>query len=262
MANAKKKKTTAKRAVKSAAKQATNAAVKTAKASQAEWAQQSAKLYQLPFAQGDVGEATKQAAATMQSATENMMRMGNDAMQQWWSAAQQTASNPEAVAEQAKAKVNDMFRTIPGFDPRAAEEAQAKMASFTRDSAEQLNKSAQQAGRTLNEAMDLTRQNAETLMEVTNIAATINKELAAEVVSYANRSFAQNVELSKQVLACRTLNDMFDLSSRFMKTNLDGFFSESVKLSEMMFRCATEVSEPLNERFSESSERLSRTLVA
>ena len=81
-------------------------------------------------------------------------------------------------------------------------------------------------------------------------------------MNYANKNFSQNVELSKEVLQIRTLNDLFDLGTRFMKTNLDSFFSQSVKLSEKLFQTATEVSEPLNERISESADRISKAMAA
>ncbi len=280
MATAKKKKATAKRVTKHVAKAATHPSVKAARDiqhdMQSAWQQHSAKLYQLPFAQGDAAEVTKQAAASMQSATENFMRMGSDALKQWWSAAQSGATNPDFIAAQAKGKVNELFANVPGYSQLAANlpnfsnlqqhfdasQAQEKLAHFGRESAEQFTKSAQGVGRALNEAMDISRENAEAVVEVSTVAVGLSKELGAEVINYLNRNFSQNVELSKQVLACRTLNDLFDLGSRFMKTNLDGFFSESVKLSELMFQASNEVSEPLNDRISESSERLSKALAA
>ncbi len=253
-----KKKSSAKRPVKSAAKKTVKPAVKAARAAQSAWTQQSAQL--LPFngfSSGDMGDVSKQA--------ESMMKMGQDAMQQWWTAAQSAASNPQAVANEAKAKVNDMFKNIPSFqgmpnfDPSKAQE---QFSGFARESAQQLSKSAGSCTKAMNEAMAISKESATTLAEVSNIAVALTKEIGAEMVSYCNKTFSQNVELSKQVLACRTLNDMFDLSSKFMKTNLDSFFSESVKMSELMFQASTDVSEPLNAHVSESSERLSKALAA
>ena len=88
-----KKKTSAKRTVKYAAKSQSSArqtsqnaarpsaanwvssnAAEWQKGAQ-DWAKQSAKMYQLPFAQGDVDAATKQAAENVKSATENAVKM-------------------------------------------------------------------------------------------------------------------------------------------------------------------------------------------
>lgn len=258
MATAKKKRSTAKRAVKHVAKAAAamQPSVKAARATES-WTQ-SAKL--LPFP--DMNEA----ASVAQSAAENMMRMSQDAMSQWWNVAQSAGATakPEAMAREMQARAADIFGhaampSLPNFNASAAQE---QLSAFTRESAEQLGRTASSCNKAMSEAMAISKESAETLVEVSNIAVALTKELGAELINFSNKSFAQNVELSKQVLACRTLNDMFDLSSRFMKTNLDSFFSESVKLSELMFQASTDVSEPLNERFTESSERLSKAIAA
>lgn len=213
-----------------------------------EWAKQSAKLYQFPGAEN--------AAASMQSATENMMKMGSEMMQQMFGQAKKAAFNSDAFS------TGNMFRNapqMPGFD---ASEAQERVSNFARESAEQLSKSSTNTQRAMHEAAALGRENMQVLMDVANIATTVSKEMGAEYVNYLNKLFSQNVELSKQVLTCRTLNDMFDLSSRMLKTNLDGFFTESVKMSEMLFQCATDVSEPLNERMSETTERMTKVMAA
>jgi hypothetical protein len=227
-----------------------------------DWAKESAKLYQMPFAQGDVNAAAQQAANTMKSATENMSKMGNEWMQQLFgqqakaNAAQ--AFNPQAMMQQFQQQFAHM-PSMPQFD---ASSMQKKLADMVRESSEQLAKSSQGATRAAEEAADVARENLEATVEVGNLAVNVSKELMAEIISYMNKQFTQNVELSKQALSCRTLNDMFDLSTRIMKCNLDAFFSESVKISEMLFQCATDVSEPLNERVSETTERMTKAMAA
>ena len=209
-----------------------------------EWANQSAKMYQMPFGQNEAQDA----ATSMQSATESMMKMSTDMLQQMMEQAKKAGFAPEQFSQQ-----------MPGFSPSAAHE---KMTGFARESAEQMSKSSTNATRTMNEAMSVTRENLQVMMDVSNISVSVAKQLGAEWVSYMNKTFAQNTELSKQMLSCRTLNDLFDLGSRTMKTNLDSFFSESVKMSEMLFQCATDVSEPLNERMSETTERMTKAMAA
>ena len=272
MATAQKKKTTAKRAVKSqpaksAAKSAYSAATRStqkpaakASASSAPWANNSANLYQLPFAQKDMEQAGKQAAEKMES----MFRASSDAMQQFWNQAQSAANQkPDAVFAKLKAQAGDVFGNalpkMPNFNPA---EVQEKLTKFSREAAEQLARSTSSSSHAANEAASLSRENAEALVEVANITIALLKEISAESVNYANKNFSQNVELSKEVLQIRTLNDLFDLGTRFMKTNLDSFFSQSVKLSEKLFQTATEVSEPLNERISESADRISKAMAA
>ena len=306
-----------------APKAAANTAAWTQK-SASEWAKQSAKLYQLPFAQGDLNAASKQAAETFQSASDNAMKMGADMLQQFFGQAAPKADfkaafvkgsfNPQDMFSFAKQlpnmgdlfgklpqgadffsklpqgadlfsklpdlsalfgklpqgadffsklpQVNEFFAHLPkmpNFDPASVQD---KFASFARESAEQLSKTTGSTGRALNEAVELGRENTEAVAEVANLAVTMSKEVTAEVIGYLNKVFSQNVDLSKQVMHCRTLNDVFDLIGKATKTNLDSFFSENVKLSEMLFQCATDVSEPLNDRISETTERLTKALAA
>ena len=284
MASAKKK-TTAKRATKPTVKYATKAQASAAHATQStahnaahagsewlkkgaaewqngasEWAKNSAKMYQLPFGQNDAGDVAKNAAASVQSATENMMKMSSDWMSQMFgnmtNAGKKSAFSAEAF------NPSTMFQFAPAAKAFDVSSTQEKMGSFTRESMEHMTKAAGNHQHFANEAMHVTRENAQTAAEVANTTVTISKEIGAEMMAYLNKMFAQNVELSKQTLSCRTLNDMFDLATRMMKTNLDGFFSESVKLSEMLFQCATDVSEPLNERVSQTTERLTRAMAA
>ncbi|PZP85233.1 MAG: hypothetical protein DI582_06605 [Azospirillum brasilense] len=272
-----KKKPTAKRVVKAAVKTQTRAAhaaasvAKSAASKQGEWARQSAdwaqqganewakqsaKMYQLPFAAGDVNEATRQAAEQVKSATESFVRAGNDMMSQMFGGAADPMAQWKGLFNQAAQRMPSMAG-LPG-----ANEAAAKMQNLARESADQMARTTGTANRAMGEAMELARENAEAMVECSNIAISVSKEIGAELITYANKTFSQNVELGKQLLSCRTLNDMFDLSSKFMKTNLDSFFSESVKLSEKMFQCATDVSEPLNERLSDTSDRMSKVIAA
>lgn len=215
------------------------AKVKPAAAANQAWAQQSAKLY--PFAQmNGADDASAAATKQMQDAAEQMMKYSSDFMQQLFAA---------PLASDKKAN---------GF----AGDASNAFSKAARDGAAKLSKGADSAQRSLNDVVELGRENAEAIVEAGNIAVGVGKQVSAEVVNYVNKAFSNNVELSKQAFTCRTLNDMFDLNNKFVKSNLDAFFNESVKVSEMLFQCATDISEPLNERLSETTQRLSKTFAA
>lgn len=214
-------------AVKKAATAAKKPAAAKAAPKAASWKEQSAALY---------------GAGDVQKTAEQMMKAGGDMMNQFF------GNNGSKMAEQFKA----------AFDAKGAEKAFA----FGNDAAEQLNKTASTASRTMNEAAEISRDNAEAIVECGNIAVNVSKQMSSELIGFANKSFAQNVELSKQALACRTINDVFDLQNRAVQSGLDALFAESVKMSEMMFQCASDISEPLNERIAESADRLTKASAA
>ncbi|MFZ4124604.1 MAG: phasin family protein [Rickettsiales bacterium] len=254
---------------KSAAKKRAAAPLKSAAAKQASsqnWTQQSAKLYQLPFAQGDMNKAAKE----MQSMTEQAVKASTDLMQQFFGGTKGfDTSKLFGQFDPSKAFAQfDASKAFGQFDPskmlsQFADAAKgAEAFSFGKDAGAQLQKSAQGATKAVNEAVELSRENAEAAMQCGNVAVSVSKNISAELINYANKAFAQNVELSKQIFNCRTLNDMFDLSSKFFKSNLDGLFNESLKVSELAFQGASEISEPLNERISDSTERFVKAVAA
>lgn len=226
-----KKKSTARAKQQSKAKPAIKPSVKPAASANAAWAKQSAKLY--PFQSGAGAEQATQATKQMQEAAEQMMKYSSDLVQQF----------------------------ISPFTGDASSAAK-KAASFQNTAKDAVSRGADSAQRSINEVVELSRENAEALVEASNVAVGVTKQVSAEVANYVNKAFTNNVELSKQVFTCRTLNDMFDLNNKFMKSNLDAFFNESVKVSEMLFQCATDISEPLNERVTETTQRLAKTFAA
>lgn len=235
-----------------------------------DWAKQSAKLYQLPFAQGDVDAATKKAADTVKSATENMVKMSSDMMQKMFAGQEKTSAassfDPSAMFKQFQNSMPKMPQ-MASFDPAAImkqfQQQMPTMPNFDMGAAsEPLNKASQSATRAGAEAMEMSRENIAAITEALNVATTVSKELAADLVSFLNKQFAQNVEMGKQVMTCRTLNDMFDFSNRIVKANLDAFFSQSVTVSQKLFECMNNVSEPLNECAAKSTARMTKAMTA
>lgn len=164
-----------------------------------------------------------------------------------------TVSVADDVMSISTSAVKQLFAGNPVVDA-------AQFMGLGQESAVQLSKQADAASRSLNEIIELSKDNVDACVEASGIAVNASKTVGAELFSYANKSFSQNVELSKELFGCRTLNDMFDLQSKLMKTNLDSFFSESVKISELLFKYASHVSEPLNERVNVTTQRLSKSL--
>lgn len=238
---------------RNASRNRSTSSVKRASAANAAFAQQSAKLYQLPFAQEDVGEAARQASETMRATAENMMKASNDMMQQFFAQAPQAAA-----AAKNNPFTNGAEQAFSFAGPQAFSFGKNPFEQFSKE----FSKAASGKSFAANESFELVRENVEALVACANIAANMSKQLAAHAVAYSNRSFSQHVELSKQALACRTLNDLFDLSSKYAKTFFDSFFSESIAVSELMFQGASDISEPLNERINESAERVNKIIQA
>lgn len=154
---------------------------------------------------------------------------------------------------------NEAMNTL--FGPAAGEmkKLSEKAFGFGKDGADQMAKSADAATRSINEAVAISQDNMEACVECGNIAAELSKVVSEEVFEFSNDLFSKNLDLSKKIFACRTINDMFDLQSKVFKANIDSVFSETAKISEMTFKMASKASAPLNDRVSEVTKRLSKT---
>ena len=183
--------------------------------------------------------------------------------------ASNTAVKPMVLAKAVPAATNEAFQAhtdvVKDFISTSTKEAQKVQDSLfatSRDGAEQMARSADVATRSFNEVFGATKDSVDTAMQCSNIAGELSRDLGSELFNYANAAFSQNVELSKEYLNCRTLHDMVDLNNKIVQTNIDQFFNESLKVSEMIFNRTNEATEPLSERLNETTDRLSKAFAA
>ena len=172
---------------------------------------------------------------------------------------------PSAVRESAEKVVrlgNDAVKDFFATSAEEAQKTQEKVCSISRDSAENMAKSADAMSKTMYETMSASRDNIETCIECGNISAAMVKDLSTEVFENANRMFSDNVEMAKDLFACRTINDMMEMGSRYLRQNYDNFFSQSASMSGMAFEYASDLLEPVNERVEEMTSQFSKAVKA
>lgn len=172
------------------------------------------------------------------------------------SAVESTRNSAENVARISSTAVKDLLAN----GASEAQKAQEKAFEMGRESAKHITKSADVITKSLYEAIAISRDNVEAMVECGNLTASLAQDMSNEMLEYANRSFSDGVELSRDVFACRTINDMVDLQNRIIKSSLDSFFNQSSKMSSMIFEYSNEALEPINERVSQASEQMSKVL--
>ncbi len=199
-------------------------------------------------------KSSASAAASIQNATKSMNAQ-----------LASVAALPTAAQKNASEMMNQGNKAMRDWMSASAKEMQRvqdKMFAVSRASASQISHSTNNASGSIQGVVDFSRDNVEACVECGNIVAEISQSMGEEIVEAANRTISQNVELSKDLFNCRTLNDVFDLQSRFMKQNMEHFFSESIKISELMFRSASEASMPINERVNMAGSRMKDMMAA
>ncbi len=179
--------------------------------------------------------------------------------------AKQNFAHIDATREQAEKVVKLGNNVVKDFLATSADEAhktQEKLFSISREGAESMAKSADTVSKALYDTVGISRDNMEACLECGNLTAALTKDLSSELFENANRAFSETAEMSKEFLACRTLNDMVELNNKLLRHTVDNFFSQSAKMSSMMFEYASEAMEPINERATQTVQKLSKTLAA
>lgn len=175
-----------------------------------------------------------------------------------FSAVESTRSSAENVVKIGGAAMKDFLSSSAG----EAKKAQEKAMAFGRENVEQMAKSADAATKVMYEVIGLSRDGVEACVECGNMTAALAKDLSSEATEAANQAFAEGLEISKELFACRTINDVMELQNRAVKQALDNFFSQSAKISNRMFEYSTEALEPINERVSQATEKLNKVFTA
>ena len=176
----------------------------------------------------------------------------NKAAKHTYAAVESTRNSAENVVKIGSKAVKDFMASSAG----EAQKAHEKVFAMGRVGAEKFAKSADVVTQALYDTVELSRDNVETAIECGNMSAEFAKDLSTEMFETVNKAFSDHVELSKDLFACRTISDLFELQNRALKNNIDNFFNESVKLSGMVFEYSQEALEPINERLAQVSEQV------
>ena len=184
--------------------------------------------------------------------------VANKAAKSTFSAVENGRASAENGVKIGGTAVKD-FMSSSASDAKAAQE---KVFAMTREGTQHLAKGADTVTKLLYETISLGRDNVETAIECGNLTAALAKDLSTEIFETGNRTFSDNLELSKEFFTCRTFNDMFELQNRIVKNSLDTFFNQSVKLSGLVFEYTTEALEPINDRVAQASDQISKALAS
>ena len=193
---------------------------------------------------------------TAQPAAKFASAVANKTAKEAFASIASTRNSAENVVKLGTNAVKDFITPIAG----EAQKAQEKVFAMGREGAEHLAKSADTLTKILHESIAISRDNVEACIECGNMTTALAKDVSDELIESGNKTFSTNIELSKEFFACRTFNDMFELQNKLMKSSIDNFFNQSVKLSGMLFEYANEAIEPINERVVKASEQLSKVL--
>lgn len=180
---------------------------------------------------GNPAQAAYSAMDSTRKQTQNVLNMGAEAARQVWSSG-----------------------------ATGARGAQERVMEMSREGVENLARSADMCTRVVTEMASIARENVDACIEAGTIGSNLAKEMGEEIAETCNKVFTDCVELSKEALACRTINDVMELQNRAFRQLMDHCFSQSSKLCGMAMEGCNEAMEPINERIASSSEQLCKAM--
>jgi phasin family protein len=227
------KKNPAKKTVKQSAKKAVTKKTATKKKPAAKTAKKTVK------------QSAKKAANTNRAVAKKASKLGMKTLKQ----------TQKTTDEMMQVGMNSMqdFVAKTAHDFR---EAQEKWLTMTGGQAYGFSVSPDQVTEKMQHMMEAGRENAEALVESGNILGDATRDVTEAMYQMVNSSFTKQLEYSKDILSCRTLNDAVELQSRFVQSNCEDALNDAMALSDMTFRTAQEVMEPVQERAQDLAKKL------
>lgn len=106
------------------------------------------------------------------------------------------------------------------------------------------------------------RQGLEAMVKSGTLLAQGMEQYIKTVVGIAQSSAERQGEAFKQLLACKTLNEVTEAQNKLAQDNFEELMQTATKLSEIGIKIATEVLEPINEEVSKNVKKASEAVAA
>lgn len=163
-----------------------------------------------------------------------------------------TKSNNAGKAAANKSANNSVSSIVPftNFTPNS--ESMETLMSTTKDTFEKFK----------NEAANTSRQGFEACAKSGNVLVQGAEQFFKTYVSIAQASAERQGEAFKQLLACKTLNEVTETQNKIAQDNFEELMQATTKLSEISIKIATEVFEPINEEVSKTIKKASEKVAA
>ncbi len=169
--------------------------------------------------------------------------------------ARKAAAKKKAVRKPVKAKTN----SSPKKDTKTMTKAQTTVVNETIEKMTSASNEAFKEGfeKSLKSVNDISAFHKDTVDAVIASATAAGKNaetLNANAVSYAKTSMESAVAATKAMTSAKSVQDMIEVQTDFVKSSMDAFLAELNKTSDLYAGAVKEVSKPINDRFAASVE--------
>jgi phasin family protein len=134
---------------------------------------------------------------------------------------------------------------------KAGSDAAEKVLSLGRDRLQSVAKGYQ-------ELAEINQRGLSAVMAAGNAAAKGVEALNAELLAFAKSRVEENIGQVKALAGVKTMADLMDLQSEYVRSSFDAYVQASTKVGEMTAKVAQEALEPINAELQSAWERFGK----
>lgn len=169
-----------------------------------------------------------------------------------------TAETVEAAVIAGKEAVETVVKA--GTD--AAAKNYENVVAVSKEHVEAAAKAGVDAFKGYEDVLAYNQNNVEAMMKIGAIWMKGVQDINNEMTVLANTSMEQSVKATKQILGCKTVEEVVAVQTDLAKANYDKIVAESRKLSNMGIKLAENTAEPIAVRVNETVANFSKPLAA
>lgn len=112
------------------------------------------------------------------------------------------------------------------------------------------------------DAANINREGIDAFVKSGTIFAKGFENLIKETMSFAQTTAEKQMQLAKDAMTCKTINEFSDMQNKLAKTGFDDFMSGTTKITELGVKVFSEAVEPINEQIQKSVQKATDAVAA
>lgn len=109
---------------------------------------------------------------------------------------------------------------------------------------------------TLNEVNTYSKKNLEAVVASVTAATKGAEALGAQVMAFSKKSMEDQVAAAKALAGAKSVQEAVELQTAWVKAAMEGYLAEASKMGEVVAASVKDSVKPLNERVTETVEKL------
>lgn len=158
--------------------------------------------------------------------------------------------------------MNDKFAAASKAMEDVVSQFKKNLEGLVKNQQEQFEKASAQIMKRYDDLTALTKENVDAVVQSGSIVAKGAEEAGKQVAAFTQSSMEKNVATGKAMLAVKTVHELMELQTAFVKQTMEAVVAESNKLQELSVKVTNDALAPLSARVNATVETLAKPIAA